>query len=233
VDPYRAPQPLPPPPPDAMRPVLIGAGLIAGLIAAAAVAVYVSERFGQHKTESPPIVSKPAPLPLDPSAQAQPERAPRKWDIPSGIIIDGAVHGDTGPRASSQPFDFSFAVFPVARGKRALTAFKTNNGHYQVELLAGRSYDLCWGGDPEPVCNVRTSGGRKVRVRNCPATAIDCSCAPANTTRFAWPQCERVRVDSVTHVYANVGMAGPSHIAFRCEPADACTKADVIPDELK
>ena len=231
MDPYRAPQSLPPPPRDAMRPVLIVAGVLAGMIAAAAIAVYVAERV-EHRPPSTTIVAKPPPPAIDEAAQAQPETPKRPYTIGQGIVIDGAVHGDVGPKFSSNPFDFSFAVFGEGQ-RRALTMFKTEHGHYEVELIAGRTYDLCWGGDPEPVCN-RTIRGGKLRVQNCPPRDLDCTCTPADRTRLAWRVgCERVRVDSVTLVSAGIGMAGPSHIGFTCVPADACTKGEVSPVPMR
>lgn len=185
----------------------------------------------EHKKTTPPSVAKTAVPTIDESAQAQPDRAPRQYAISAGMVFDGTLAGDA--LRPSQPYDFSFGVFPAGENKRAITAFRMDKGHYQVELLAGRSYDLCWGGDPLPVCYVGT-GRRRTRVLNCPSTSFECSCRDADLTRLAWRQgCERIRVDSVTRVFASVVMGALSRIAFRCEPADACAKTDVIPDELR
>jgi hypothetical protein len=210
-----------------MRPVLIGASVIAGLIAVSAITVYVIERF-EHPTAATSKITKVDPTkPIDPPP---PEPRPvRPYGIAQGIVIDAAVYSDVGPHDSSKPIDLSFAIFPVA-GKRAITMFRTDHAHHEVELLAGRSYDMCWGGDPHPICTLEVEG-RDVRVQSCPSNALDCTCTSADDRRTAWRAgCERVRVDAVTHVSANVGMGGPSHPGFVCEPARACAKADVNPD---
>jgi hypothetical protein len=227
VDPYRAPQSLPPSPPDPMRPVLIGAGVVAGMIAVAAITIYVVERF-----ERPAVAaSKIAKIDRTKTTDAPPPepRPARPYNIPQGIVIDAAVHGDVGPNYSSNVTDLSFAIFPAGESKHAITMFKTQYGHHEVELLA-RSYDLCWGGDPKPVCTLEVEG-RDTRVKSCPSNALDCTCTSADDRRLAWRAgCERVRVDTVTHVSVGVGMAGPMHPGFVCDPADACTKTDVNPD---
>ena len=54
-DPYRAPQPLPPPPRDTMRPVLIVVGALAAAGFIFAIALAVEER--RHIVADPPLVS--------------------------------------------------------------------------------------------------------------------------------------------------------------------------------
>ena len=212
VDPYRAPQSLPGPPPDAMRIILMIAGGVAGLIAVVAIGVYVFERR-DHKSASPPSVAKVPPPVI--AAQAQPDRPPHPWGIAQGIVLDSD--------------DFSFAIFPASQNKRAITIFKTEHGRHAVELLAGRSYDVCWGGDASTTCTLETNGHAQ-RVESCDPRMPECTCKSGSGVRYFWRAgCERVRVDSVTHVTVNV-KAQP-RFGFDCDPADACVKTDVNPDD--
>jgi hypothetical protein len=219
VDPYRAPQPEPPPPRDTMRPVLIIAGVIAALIAVVAIAVGVMDKRERVQAEAP-VAPRPSPSPTaerteiarePPRVAPQPTGigldeevfhpppppTPTTKPITRGIIVDGAVHGDTGPKFSSNSFDFTFAIFraddPTAN---AVAILSTQDGHGEQVVPPGR-YDLCWGSRRE-----------------------------SSKARADWRAgCQRVVVAPLVHVAAGVGQAGPSHIFFTCSPAGSCPKS--------
>jgi hypothetical protein len=215
VDPYRAPQPPPSPPRDAMRPVLIGAGVIAGLLAAAAIVLVVMEKRERDEANAPPPPKPPMSDRMKKAMQEQPPEDPPKpravvgHDDPApppippsarGIIVDGAVHGDRGPSFSSSPFDFQFAIFPANdKSASAGAILATKKGHGEANVPNGL-YDLCWSKgyphEPYPKSRADWSGG-----------------------------CVRVLVSPVVHVSANVGQAGPKSISFRCAPQGACPKS--------
>jgi hypothetical protein len=199
-----------------MRPVLIGAGVVAVLLAAAAIALGVIEKRERDQAEAPPPPKPPMSDRMKQAMQAhdEPSQDPPKprdvvgHDDPApapiaasarGIIVDGAVHGDVGPKFSSQPFDFTFAIFPANdKSANAITILATKRGHGEANVPNGR-YDLCW--------------------------SAHYPREPYPRTRADWSAgCVAVLVSPVVHVSANVGQMGPAHIFFQCAPQGACPK---------
>jgi hypothetical protein len=208
-----------------MRPVLIGASAAAGLIVIAAIAVGALDRTGRTSTAGAPAASTGPRVALAPSnvpvgipmpVVSEPPAKPPPFA--TGVVIDGAVYGDTpGPNGFwSHGEDFSFAIF-AGKSANALAVFETSHGHYERALPPG-AYEICqdFSGAADPICTFE-----KTRVRSCPPHTPRCSCKPPHATRAAWRKnCKQVEIAGVVRVSAT---EGPEQIALTCDPASACS----------